>query len=159
MTASTAWGSTECKGSPVRRSVDSGANVMLVVAPDVPIGIYGWLAPATSVLHLIVSMRANSEGVTCSPRSTHADVLFVRALGSVGIWCVGGRKGCGKKDRFKLATFPLGTRRNLPDGSAQTVSLLTSTKDQPKSKPELLKGEGSHLNQPSAPSGPNHLKT
>lgn len=50
MTASTAWGSTECKGSPVRRSVDSGANVMLVVAPDVPIGIYGWLAPATSVL-------------------------------------------------------------------------------------------------------------
>lgn len=110
MTASTAWGSTECKGSPVRRSVDSGANVMLVVAPDVPIGIYGWLAPATSVLHLIVSMRANSEGVTCSPRSTHADMLFVRALGSVGIWCVGGRKGCGKKDGFKLATFPPGNK-------------------------------------------------
>ena len=47
-----AWGSTECKGSPVRSNVDSGANVMLVVAPDVPISIYGLLAPATSLLSL-----------------------------------------------------------------------------------------------------------
>lgn len=36
---------------------------------------------------------------------------------------------------------------------------VTSAKDQHKSKPDLLKREGSHLNQPSASSGPDHLKT
>lgn len=61
-----AWGSTESKGSSVRSSIGSEANVTLVVPPDVL--IYGWLAPATSLLSLIVSVKANAEdGETTGP--------------------------------------------------------------------------------------------
>lgn len=122
-----AWGITKCKGSPVRSSVDSGANVMLVVAPDVPISIYGLLAPATSLL----SFSSFHEGQfrrrrDRSPRWVHTlTCCLVKPLASAGIWCVGGRKWCGKKEGFKVATFPLGTRQNLPAGSAQTSSLLS----------------------------------
>lgn len=60
-----AWGSTESKGSSARSSTDSEANIRLVVPPDVP--IYGWHAPAASLLSLIALVRANAQGETSGP--------------------------------------------------------------------------------------------
>lgn len=74
-----AWGIRESKGSSVRSSIDSEANIMLVVPPDVP--IYGWLVPATSLLS-----HSFSEG-QCRRRLDHrpmvytnTDLLFGKAI-------------------------------------------------------------------------------
>lgn len=70
-----AWGSTESTGSSVRSSMDSEANITLVVPPVVP--IYGWLAPATCLLSLLASVRDNEEGGETSDPCT--DLLFGKA--------------------------------------------------------------------------------
>lgn len=126
--ASTGMGSTGCKGSPVMSSANSGTNVMLVIAPDVPISIYGLPAPATSLL----SLNSFHEGqfrkrrVLQTTLSTHADMVLGKAFGSVGIWCAGGRKSCGKKKKrwFKLAIFPSRNKAEFTTCSAQTSSLF-----------------------------------